>query len=328
MPSAPGVYSSASKYRLFHLWASLTRHNEWSLPRQYIFIWVALILFAHKICGVLTEMPSASLGQLITGLGAVGIFQYWAWYAIFQLLISSDQKCIVRLRDLLITMALCSLLCVAPLGNIWIVASLVSVYWWIVSASDRNLRGAAIVLAALSTQELWGHVFFHLIAYPLLCAEAAIVGSILEVVRTGTVWEDNVITGPNGYGLVVYDQCSVFHNLSLAMLCWITLSQLRYPGSWRPRAFRVGVIIGLTMMSWNIVRLCLMAWNLDLYHYWHDGSGAQIFALGASLSICRLPCTGRGRSDRRYEILGSARRLCNHSHLFACGKEASHRREH
>ena len=155
----------------------------------------------------------------------------------------------------------------------------------IAGAGDPRLRAAGIVLAALSTQQLWGHVFFNLVAYPLLCIEAtAIVGSILEVVRAGTVWENNVITGPSGYGIVVYDQCSVFHNLSLAMLCWITLSKLRHPG-WRIRDFGVGIVIGVTMISWNIVWLCLMAWDIDLYHDWHDGSGAQIFALGASLSI-------------------------------------------
>ena len=111
MSSFPGLYSNPLR-RGSLLRAVPASHAGFCLPRRDIFVWVAVILFAHKIYGVLTEIPSASLDQLITGLGAVGIFQYLAWYAIFRLLISSDPKCIARLRDLFITMALCSLLCV------------------------------------------------------------------------------------------------------------------------------------------------------------------------------------------------------------------------
>lgn len=290
MSSFPGLYSNPLR-RGSLLRVVPASHAGFCLPRRDIFVWVAAILFAHKIQGALTAIPSASLDQLINSLGAVGIFQYLAWYAIFRLLISSEPQSVARLRDLFISAALCALFFLPTLRSIWIVASGVAIYWWIVGADDPRLRAAGIVLAALSTQELWGHVFFNLVAYPLLCLEAAIVGSILEVVRTGTVWENNVITGPSGYGIVVYDQCSVFHNLSLAMLCWITLSKLRHPG-WQARDFGVGIVIGITMVSWNIVRLCLMAWDIDLYHYWHDGSGAQTFALGASLSILGISVYG------------------------------------
>jgi hypothetical protein len=43
-----------------------------------------------------------------------------------------------------------------------------------------------------------------------------------------------------------------------------------------------------------------MAWNNDLFHYWHDGLGAEIFAIGASLMILSISLYGAGpRSGER-----------------------------
>jgi hypothetical protein len=41
-----------------------------------------------------------------------------------------------------------------------------------------------------SVQELWGHLFFNVLAPYLLRAEAAVVGTMLEAVRSGTIWRD------------------------------------------------------------------------------------------------------------------------------------------
>ena len=159
-------------------------------------------------------------------------------------------------------------------------------------SGDRKLRAAGIVFAALSVQELWGRIFFDLFALPLLRAETAVVGTMLQAVRAGTVWQDNVITGPSGHGIVVYDYCSSFHNLSLAALCWVTVRSLQDQG-WQVRDFVIGCVVGMTMVLFNVTKLCLMAWDANLYHYWHDGAGVQIFNIGGKVTpaINRLPYT-------------------------------------
>src|SRR5262249_5288551 len=143
---------------------------------------------------------------------------------------------------------------------------------------------AGVVLAALATQQLWGHLFFDLVAVHLLSAEAALIGTLLDIARPGTVWQDNLIIEPNGYSLVLLAGCSSFHNLSLAMLCWLTGSRWRTQ-DWRTRHFAVGAMIGGTMVLFNIARICLMSWNLDFYLYWHDGTGAEIYEIAASLTV-------------------------------------------
>jgi len=103
--------------------------------------------------------------------------------------------------------------------------------------------------------------------------------------------------GPSGFGIVIIGSCSSFHNLSLALLCWVTLSRLWHL-SWRVRDFVIGGIVGATMILFNVARLCLMGWDVDLYHYWHDGIGAEIFAIGASLTILSISLYG-ARPARR-----------------------------
>ncbi len=265
------------------------------LTRRDIFIWVCAIFLLNHALSVIRQAPSASSEQLLSDLCAVGIFQLMAWYAIFRLLASSNPAPAAQLRDFLIAVAICCLLLVPSASMIWVAALGFAVFAF--SGDDPKLRAAAIVLAALSVQEFWGRMVFKLFALPLLSAETAVVGTILQAVRPATVWWDNVITGPNGHGIVVYDLCSSFHNLSVAALCWLTVRSLR-DHNWQVRDFVAGSVVGMTMVLFNMTRLCLMAWNDDLYQYWHDGAGAQIFAVGASTAVLLISLYG-SRSVRR-----------------------------
>ena len=267
------------------------------LSRRDIFIWAAAILFFNQIFGVIKEMPAASLEVLVTDLLAVGIFQYLAWYAIFRLLGSSDPGPAAQWRDFLIIAAFCLLVFLPTSRAIWVAASGIAIYLFLTETGDAKLRAAGIVLAALSVQELWGRLFFNLVADHLLRAEAAVIGTMLEVARPGTVWHDNGISGPDGHGVVIISGCSSFHNVSLALLCWVTVSRLRCH-TWRARDFVIGSAIGITMILFNMTRICLMAWNTELYHYWHEGSGTEIFAIGASLTILLMSLYGSKATGR------------------------------
>jgi len=52
------------------------------------------------------------------------------------------------------------------------------------------------------------------------------------------------------------------------------------------------------MIVLNLVRLYLMAWDIDFYYYWHDGAGAEIFVISASLTILAISLYG-SRPTRR-----------------------------
>ncbi len=243
-------------------------------------------------------MRSVSLETLVSDLSAVGMFQYIAWYVIFRLLASSDRVPAARWRDFLVTVVLCLPVFLPTSRMIWVSALGIAIYVWIFNGGDAKLRAAGIVLGALSVQEFWGHILFNLVAFPLLHAETAVVGTMLEAARAGTVWRDNVIDGPSGYGIVIYTGCSSFHNLSLAILCWVTFSKLRNP-YWQYHDLIVGSTVAGAMIFFNVVRLFLMAWDINLFHYWHDGIGAEIFVNGASLTILLISLYGSRSAEQQ-----------------------------
>jgi exosortase/archaeosortase family protein len=267
------------------------------VPRRDVFLWAAAILLLNQLFAVVKEISAASLELLVSDLLAVGIFQFLAWYVVFRLLAQSSLLPGARPRDILVTAVLCLPIFLPASKMIWIAATGVAVYLWVSSKDDAKLRAAAVVLATLAVQELWGHVLFDFVAFRLLRVEAAVVGTILEVARPGTMWHDNVVAVPGGWAVVIGGACSSFHNLSLAMLCWVTVSSLKRQ-DWRVRDFVVGAAIGLTMILFNVVRLCLTAWSFDLYHYWHDGTGADIFGVGASLTVLLLSLHGARPAGR------------------------------
>ena len=261
------------------------------LPRRDLFLWICAILFFNQALGAVNQLPSASPGQVLSDLAAASVFQIMAWYAIFRLLASSDPRSPAEMRDILVALALCAPLFLPTTRTIKFVALGAAIFSWIRGRDDPNLRGAGVVLAALTVQQYWGHIVFDIFALPLLQAETAVVGTLVQAFRAGTEWQGNVITGPSGFGIIVYSACSSFHNLSLAMLCWLTVSRLRNQ-SWRRRDLLTGCVIGAAMIACNVARLCLMAWSPDFYEYWHDGPGAQIFAVGASVMVLMLSLYG------------------------------------
>jgi hypothetical protein len=267
------------------------------LPRRDVFIWTCVIIFLNQIFGIAKETTPASFAEMFTDFAAIGVFQLMAWYAIFRLLFLSEAASAAHSRDILVAAALCLLIFLPSSHMIWAAALGVGVFGLFVNKGDPKLLSAGIILVALSVQQCWGRIFFRIFEIPLLRAETAVVGTIMQIARAGTQWQDNVIIGPGGFGIVMYDWCSSFHNLSLAMLCWLTVTNLRNQ-SWQPRDFIVGCVVGATMILSNIARLCLMSWNIDLYEYWHAGAGEQIFDAGASAMVLLISLIG-SRALRR-----------------------------
>jgi hypothetical protein len=173
-------------------------------PRRDIFIWVGAIILSNQLLGAIKETQASSLDELLSNLSTVGVFQIIAWYAIFRLFAAADSTPKAQLQDVLIPAALCILALLPTIRTIWCTALGVAIFGIISNKGDPKLRAGAIVLAALSVQQFWGHIFFNFFAIFLLHAETAVVGTMLQIVRAGTVWRENIITGPNGHGIVIY----------------------------------------------------------------------------------------------------------------------------
>jgi hypothetical protein len=263
--------------------------------RRDVFLWIVVIFFANHLVAVLKEAAAPSLDAVVSELAAVGIFQYAAWYAVFRLLFASNPTAPARMPDYGVAVLLC-LVVMLPTGRaVWVAGSGAALYFCLRHAGDLQLRAAGMVLGALSIQAFWGHFFFNFVALDLLRIETAAVGTLLQMTQTGIEWQDNVITAADGHGIIIYSNCSSFHNLALAMLCWVTVTKLRRP-RFRPADFIVAAVAAATMILLNFARLYLMALNLDQYNFWHHELGAELFSITASLAILSISLYGSSRS--------------------------------
>jgi hypothetical protein len=87
--------------------------------------------------------------------------------------------------------------------------------------------------------------------------------------------------GLRGHEVAVYAPCASFHNLSLASLCWVTLTMLHRP-YWLKSDIYVGVAAALIQFGFNIWRLVFVCLSLPMCEYWHEGFGRHIFSAVAT----------------------------------------------
>ena len=261
------------------------------VPLRYVVLWGIIIIFANQLIEAVRPITTTPTWSMISDFWSISVFQYMAWYTIFCRLSSSDSVKVANWRHIVPIIAICLLVFLPAKGMIWVAATGIAVFCLISNRSDLRMRAAGVVLAALSVQEFWGHIVFQLISFPLLQAETAVVGTLLQLTWAGTVWHDNVITMPSGHGILLYPYCSSFHNVSLAILCWVTVTNL-INLNWRHSNYVTGAIVVVAMIVFNTGRLYLMALGPYSYHYWHEGAGSDIFQIGASLSVLLLTLCG------------------------------------
>jgi exosortase/archaeosortase family protein len=96
--------------------------------------------------------------------------------------------------------------------------------------------------------------------------------------------QDNIITTGNGQ-IAIYEACTSFHNISVAMLCWVTVIKL-VRQNWRPSDFAIAGALILITLAMNSLRLFLMAnASPNLFDFWHSGIGAGAINAGLSLLV-------------------------------------------
>jgi hypothetical protein len=270
--------------------------NSAHLNRHTLFLWALMILFSNYIVAFLGKSTEAATTNFSTNADGIGFFQCVAWYAIFRLLLASNRDTLATTTDFLFCVLACLLLLLPTTKMLWLATFCIGAYLFVVGTADHHLRAAGIVLGALAVQKFFMHLFFISFASEILRLETAVLAEILAVMRPGTIWHDNIIIGPDGHGIIMYSGCSSFHNVSLTLLSWISFVKLRHIGS-SFEVFAKGLAITGTMILLNFVRLLFMAWNISLYHFWHDGVGVLIFEISASASIlmlCMMLTNARG----------------------------------
>jgi hypothetical protein len=177
-------------------------------------------------------------------------------------------------------------LVILPIGPLsWLAVTALSLYL-VISPNAAWSRRGALILLAVTVPMLWSRLLFQFFANLILEIDASLVGWILGTHRTGAIIEFVDSSGV----LVILPACSSLANMSLAFLCWITVSQLVnhktsvYDLLWC-------LLACISVVAVNVTRLSLMGWSqwhyVTLHGPWGDAVGNTII-LGLIVGISML----------------------------------------
>lgn len=176
--------------------------------------------------------------------------------------------------------------------------TVLGLYLFFRAASDENTKAAGTVATAVAVQALWAPVIFEKLSFLFLRIDAVIVGWLISLIIPGASWSETVVSTPSGHDVMITAPCASFHNLSLASLCWVTLTMLHRP-YWVRRDIYTGLIALLIQFGFNVWRLTFVCFSLPMYEFWHEGPGKHIFSAVATASAIVFVQVSLVLQDRR-----------------------------
>lgn len=205
----------------------------------------------------------------------------WVSCAAGVFLVLQDRTTGIRLPDL-VAGAGFVLLVILPVGALsWLAVTALGVYV-ISSTTDASSRRGALILLAVTVPLLWSRLLFQFFANFILQIDAALVAWILNTDRTG----DMVQFADGSGSLVILPGCSSLANVSLAILCWVTVNQIFYH---RRSAYDLSWCLAacVSVMAVNVARIGMQGLSQWHHSVFHNGWGDTISnALILGLILC------------------------------------------
>lgn len=176
-------------------------------------------------------------------------------------------------------------LAILPIGPLsWFAITALSLYLIFFADNSASRRGAVILLGT-TVPMLWSRLLFQFFANLILQIDASLVSWVLGTHRSG-----DIVGFADGSGfIVILPTCSSLANVSLAFLCWVTISQLvnhkksAYDFLWCMMACISVILVNVTRISF----MGLSQWHYAMFHSpWGEAiSGTTILILIVGFSV-------------------------------------------
>ncbi len=150
----------------------------------------------------------------------------------------------------------------------WVAVTGLSAYILLFARGGAPRFRGAIVMLALTVPMLWSRLIFQFFAKFILSADAFLVASMLGTDRSG-----NMVNFADGSGhMVVLAPCSSLANMSLAFLCWISITQWA-KHRWIPIDLLWSGLACTSVIAVNVTRISLMGVGRSYYDAIHNEWG-------------------------------------------------------
>ena len=153
----------------------------------------------------------------------------------------------------------------------WVAVTGLSLYILLFANGSAALKRGAVILLALTVPMLWSQLLFQLFAKIILDVDAWLVASLMGTDRVG-----NMIgfVDASGY-MVVLPACSSLANMSLAFLCWVSITQWA-EHRWSGWDILWSLLVCISVITVNVTRISLMGLSHEHYHMIHGDLGDMV----------------------------------------------------
>ncbi|MGH7783242.1 MAG: hypothetical protein ACREO5_05310, partial [Candidatus Binatia bacterium] len=232
---------------------------------------------------------SQGVQTAVSSLFAVNAGELLAFVAIYSVLKAKSDIVVLTRADFAV-ISVCAMFFLVPERTMpFAGATIAGVYFWRRRPYNAQLASAGQLWLAIALYETWGRVLFKIVSAPVILFEASVVAKAGQWIGAGLSLDGIRLYSAKGWFVFIMDGCSSFHNVSLAVLVWLSLVKLAGAKVRGSTLMALGVGI-LAIICLNVVRILLMTPSEEAFQFWHGGSGAIIFSC-LTLAAIAVPAT-------------------------------------
>jgi len=243
-----------------------------ALSRDQLFAGLYILGCVNGLFGrVLLALTSEGWAGLL-GVD-ISVIVLFACFAGFSTLLQQDREDI-RSMDLAVGSLFLLLVALPIFALSWVAVTGLSLYILLSANAGSARQRGALILLALTVPMLWGRLVLQIFASPILQMDSMLAAMLLGTERVG-----NLVAFADGTGyMVLIAACSSFTNMSLAFLCWVSVTQWANH-RWSPIDIVWSSLACVAVISINAVRIALTGMSHGNYELVHSSLGSQIFGM-------------------------------------------------
>jgi len=179
-----------------------------------------------------------------------------------------EKKDEIRAADLAVAVIFLGLVSLPIFPLSWVAVTGLSIYILLFANGGSERRRGSLILLALTVPMLWSRLLFQFFAKLILDIDATLVAWLLGTDRAG-----NMVHFADGSGyMVVLAPCSSLANMSLAFLCWVSVTQwAKHP--WSAMDLLWSSLACASVIAVNVTRISLMGLSRGHYEAIHGQWG-------------------------------------------------------
>jgi hypothetical protein len=238
-----------------------------SISRDEFFAGLYILGCANGLLGrfILTTNFEGWTAPLL-GLDINAIVLFACFAGISALL--SEAKGEIRSADLAVAGVFLIFVVLPIFALSWVAITGLSLYILLFASNGAERRRGALILLALTVPMLWSRLLFQFFAKPILDIDATLVAWLLGTTRVG-----NMVGFADGSGyMAVLPGCSSLANMSLAFLCWVSVTQWA-KHRWSAIDLLWSLLACASVIAVNVTRISLMGLSRSHHAAIHSESG-------------------------------------------------------